>query len=288
MTISAKQVMDLRAATGMPMMKCKRALEAEDGDYEKAVERLRKEGMKAADKRADKATAMGLVRVRITDEGRRGTAVAVACETEPVANMPMFVEFVDHLVEHAVANKPDSVDALMSQPWILDDSQTVEDVRKDLITKINENIQVRGLADVNVDGHGLVGSYLHHNNRAAALVALGAAQDDGELSELAKSLCMHIVFAKPTALTRGDVPEAVQAKEKEIALAQVQQDPKMSGKPPQVLEKIVEGKMGAFFKDNVLLEQDWSIDASKKASVGDVLKEHGATVQSFRRFQIGE
>ena len=92
MSISAKQVMDLRAATGMPMMKCKKALEAEDGDYEKAIERLRKEGMKAADKRADRTTAMGLVRVRITKDGHRGTAVAVSCETEPVAKLPMFVD----------------------------------------------------------------------------------------------------------------------------------------------------------------------------------------------------
>ena len=287
MSISAKQVMDLRKATDMPMMKCKKALEAEGGDFEKAIERLRKEGMKVAEARADRSTAEGLVRVTIADDQQSGSVVAVACETEPVAKTPRFVEFVDRLAVQVTDKKPADVEALLAQPWIDDEGQTVDEILRDLVGVIRENIKIQSVANLQVTDTGLVGSYVHYTNKDAAVVALGAEKVTDDLAELAKQLCMHIVFAKPTALSRDDISADLVAKETEIARAQIEQDPKMANKPAQVIDKIVEGKIGAFYKQSVLGEQDWVVDPSKKCTVDDLLKQHGATLQGFDRVQVG-
>ena len=287
MSISAKQVMDLRKATDMPMMKCKKALEAEGGDFEKAIERLRKEGMKVAEARADRNTAEGLVRVTIADDRKSGSVVAVACETEPVAKTPRFVEFVDRLAVQVADKSPADVDVLLTQPWIDDEGRTVDEVLRDLVGVIRENIKVQAVANLGIDNSGLVGSYVHYTNKDAAVVALEADSVTEELSELAKQLCMHIVFAKPTALTRDEISADIVAKETEIARAQIEQDPKMANKPAQVIDKIVEGKIGAYYKQSVLGEQDWVVDPSKKCTVADLLEQHGATLKAFDRVQVG-
>ena len=287
MSISAKQVMDLRKATDMPMMKCKKALEAEGGDFEKAIERLRKEGMKVAEARADRATGEGLVRVTISPDRKRGSVVAVACETEPVAKTPRFVEFVDRLAVQASERTPADVSTLLAQPWIDEEGKTVEEVLRDIVGVIRENIKVHAVANVAVDGSGLVGSYVHYTHKDAAVVALAAEKVTDDLADLAKQLCMHIVFAKPTALTREEISAELVAKETEIARAQVEQDPKMADKPAQVVDKIVEGKIGAFYKQAVLGEQDWVVDPSKKCTVDQLLKQHGASLQAFTRVHVG-
>jgi len=287
MSISAKQVMDLRKATDMPMMKCKKALEAEGGDFEKAIERLRKEGMKVAEARADRNTAEGLVRVTIADDRKSGSVVAVACETEPVAKTPRVVEFVDRLAVQVADKSPADVDVLLTQPWIDDEGRTVDEVLRDLVGVIRENIKVQAVANLGIDNSGLVGSYVHYTNKDAAVVALEADSVTEELSELAKQLCMHIVFAKPTALTRDEISADIVAKETEIARAQIEQDPKMANKPAQVIDKIVEGKIGAYYKQSVLGEQDWVVDPSKKCTVADLLEQHGATLKAFDRVQVG-
>ena len=286
MTISAKQVMDLRAATGMPMMKCKKALEAEDGDYEKAVERLRKEGLKAADVRADRATAQGIVRARLNEPGDQGLLLAVACETEPVSKTSIFVDFVDQLVEHVLAKDPKSVDELLQQPWILDGDTTVSDVLKGLIARIGENMQVHALDRIALDGPGVIGSYVHFDNRQGAMVALSAESVTDELKELARKTCMHVVFAKPTALVRADIPAEVADKERTFLRTQTEEDPKMANKPPQVIDKIIDGKLSAFFKQSVLEEQPWSGPESDE-SVAQVVAGQGAKLQSFCHAQLG-
>jgi len=286
MSISAKQVMDLRAATGMPMMKCKQALEAEGGDYEKAVERLRKEGLKAADKRAGRATGDGLVRARISPARDAGVLVAVGCETEPVSRTPLFTEFVDRLVDHVEAKRPRGVDDLLRQPWIDDGTQTVEEVRRGLIARIGENIQVLSADLLQLTCPGLVGAYVHFDHKQGAIVALGAKTVTPGLADLAKEVCMHVVFKRPQALTREEIPASVAAKEAEIARAQVTQDPKMAKKPPQVVEKIVQGKLAAFYQDAVLVEQAW-FKPEVEASVAHVLAPQGATVTAFRHASVG-
>lgn len=286
MTISAKQVMDLRASTGMPMMQCKRALEAEGGDYEKAVDRLRKEGLKVAEKRADRVTKDGLVRLRLADDGRRATLVAVGCETEPVARTELFRTFADALVEHVDQEAPSDVDALLQQPWSASRGETVEQILTGLVAQIREKLEVVTLARLTVDGPGVASGYLHHDQRNGAIVALSAPRPDAELSAFARQLCMHIVFAKPTAVTREEIPEDVRRHELDIYRAQVAADPKMKGKPPSVIDKVVEGRMAAFYQQAVLNEQLWALPGSEQ-KVGDLLKARGATVRAFRRAQLG-
>ncbi len=285
MTISAKQVMDLRAATGMPMMKCKKALEAEGGDFEKAIDRLRKEGLKSAEKRAARATGEGLVRVHISDDAKQGTMVAVACETEPVARTEDFQNLVTRLMAHVQASKPADVDALLAQPWIDDAGQTVDEVIRGLIAKIGENMRVQAVEHVAVTGGGLVGAYVHFNEKIGAMVALDAEKVDDRLADVAKDLCMHIVFQKPAALDRADIAKEDADRELEIYRSQMAEDPKMANKPADVIEKIVQGKIGAYFKERVLNEQAWIRD--DKQTVQQVLKQHGASVAAFTLLQVG-
>lgn len=286
MTISAKQVMDLRAATGMPMMQCKRALEAEDGDYEKAFDRLKKEGMKALEKRADKEAKEGLVRVRLSPEGDRATLLAVACETEPVARTEGFVKFVDTLVEHVDARAPEDVPGLMQQPWIADDAQTVQDALTGLVGQLREKIEVVSIARLETDGKGVVGGYQHHDQKNGAIVVLEGDRPDEALKGFAKQLCMHIVFSRPTALTRDQVPAASREREERVLREQLSEDPKMQGKPENVVQKILDGKMAAFYKQSVLTEQEWALPDSDQ-TVGDLLRQHGVQVRSFVRAQVG-
>lgn len=286
MTISAKQVMDLRAATGMPMMQCKRALESESGDFEKAVELLRKEGMKAQAKRADKEAKEGLVRVRVQDDGSRATMVAVACETEPVARTEMFIKFADVLVEHVDEKNPADNETLLGQTWVADKGETVNGVLLDLVAKLREKIEVPTIARIEVDGPGIAGGYEHHDKKNGAIVTLSGEGSKEDLAAFAKQLCMHIVFSKPTAMSREDVPNELREKEEAFLREQLAEDPKMANKPPQVVEKILEGKIGSFFKQHVLAEQDWALPDSDK-TVGELLAERGAKVLSFRRAQLG-
>ena len=285
MTISAKQVMDLRAATGMPMMKCKKALEAEGGDFEKAIDRLRKEGLKSAEKRAARATGEGLVRVHVSDDHKRATMIAVACETEPVARTDDFQTFVTRLMDHVQANPAGDADALLAQAWIDDPTQTVDEVLRGLIAKIGENMRVQAVEHVAVEGHGLVGAYVHFNEKIGAMVAIESAKENDKLAEIAKDLCMHIVFQKPAALVRSEIPQADADRELEIYRAQMREDPKMAKKPADVIDKIVEGKLGAYYKERVLTEQAWIRD--DKLSVEQVLQQHGARVTAFTLLQVG-
>ena len=167
MDISPKQVMDLRAATGLPMMKCKQALVSEEGDFEKAMERLRKEGLKAADKKADRATGEGLVRLTLEEDGSAAALVAVVCETEPVRNTPMFQEFVDRLLVHVERYAPDDADAVLAQPWIDDPASTVDEVRRGLVARLGENIQIQRVLRTGPRGTGVVGGYVHFNGKIA-------------------------------------------------------------------------------------------------------------------------
>ncbi len=286
MTISAKQVMDLRAATGMPMMQCKRALEAEDGDFEKAIDRLKKEGMKAAEKRADKEAKEGLVRVRLDAEGARATLLAVACETEPVARTELFVDFVDRLVEHVDEKGPADVPDLLEQPWIADASQTVADALTAIVGQLREKIEVVSFGRLVAGDDGIVGGYQHHDRKNGAIVALEGDAPADQLRAFAKQLCMHIVFCRPSALTRDEIPTEAREKDERLFREQLAEDPKMKGKPDAVLEKILEGKMAAYYQERVLTEQAWALPDSD-LSVGELLRQHKATIRTFLRAQVG-
>jgi elongation factor Ts len=277
--------MDLRNATGLPMMKCKQALEAEGGDFEKAMDRLRKEGLKTADSKAGRATGEGVVRARIAKDGLSGAIVTVLCETEPVSKTPMFGEFVDRLLDQIEKTDPKDAAALLAQPWSQDRAQTVEQALKTLIAKIGENMKVDRVARFRVEGPGVVGAYVHHNGKVGALAAVGAAKPGADLVEITKELCMHIAYAKPIAGTREEIPADAVERERAIYRDQLAQDPKMKGKPAQVLEKIAEGKLDSFYKERVLPDQPWYKDATK--SVTQVLQAAGGTLQRWMLTVVG-
>ena len=284
MDISAKQVMELRQASGMPMMQCKKALIESGGDFEMAMDGLRKLGLKTAEKRSGRATSEGLLAVRISDDGKTGTMVLVQCESEPVKGTPKFIEFVNGLADLAHEKGIGERDALLAHAWQGEGGDSVEDALRSLVGLIGENMQVGQVTRFAIDGDGVVGSYIHNDGKQGALVALSGSSDD--LAATAKELCQHIVFAKPKVLSRDDIPAEEIEKELAFLRSQIADDPKMAGKPEQAIEGIVQGRLNKnYFAPRVLSEQAWYREDSKKVSA--VLSERGAAVTGFAHFQPG-
>jgi len=263
MAITASDIKKLRDATGISMMECKKALVETDGDVEKAIEVLRKRGLTKAAKAADRETSEGGIKILV--EGNKAYIVAVACETDFVAITPEFNEVLEKMVE--VLKAKGSVDA---------SSEEIEAIRTDAVLKMGENLTIKKLEIL--EG-AKFGSYIHSNKKEAAIVVSKyAAADEGALKQVA----MHVTASKPEVLTPSDIAEEVVAKETEIAMEQMKNDPKMANKPQQVLEKILEGKIGKFKEEISLLTQDFVIDNTKK--VGEFIGQD--TLESFERIAI--
>jgi elongation factor Ts len=285
MEITAKQVMELRQATGMPMMTCKKALIEAEGDFERGMEILRKEGLKTADKKAGRKTGEGLIAVRLADDRKSGTMVQVLCESEPVKNTPLFKNFVDALAAHAHQHKPADVEALLAQPWSGEGAATVEEALRNLIAQIGENMKIGGVAHFDVDDGGLVGAYVHLDKKQGALVAIQGRGDD--LATTAKEVCQHIVFAKPQVLSRDAIPADQVQRELAFLREQAAEDPALKGKPQQAVEGIVQGRLNKnFFAERALLEQGWYRENAKKVSA--VLEERKVSIQGFALFHPGQ
>jgi elongation factor Ts len=283
--INPKLVMDLRAATGLPMMQCKQALQSAGGDIEKAIDLLRKAGLKAAASKAGRAMAEGIVKIKAEAGSKATTLVLVRCETEPVRNTPDFKGFADKVLAIAHAKKPADVAALKAAAWSGPEGATVGDALASLIAKIGENMDLGGVSAWTAGAGEMLGSYVHHDERTGAIVRLAAASVTPALETLAKELCQHVVFSKPAAVTREEIPADLVEKEREIYRAQMAQDPKMAGKPAQVVDNVLKGKVEAFFKEKVLPDQGWYRD--DKQSVANVLKAQGASVKAFALLAAG-
>ena len=270
-SITAAMVKDLRERTGLGMMDCKKALVGSAGDIEKAIEDLRKDsGLKAA-KRAGRVAAEGVVMTRLAEDGNFGVVVEINSETDFAARDAGFLKFVSSVVDQAYEHKESDVEKLLAAG--------VEQARQALVQVIGENIGVRRVQiiefkDVN---KGIVESYVHNNNRIAVLIAL-----QGGDSSLARDIAMHIAAVSPMVVRAEDVPEELLAKETEIYSAQARD----SGKPEEIIEKIISGKLRKFVAEISLLEQKFVKDPDIK--IGDLLKEAGADVVSFVRFEVGE
>jgi elongation factor Ts len=266
--MSAKLVKELRERTGLGLLECKKALAAAEGDVDKAIEELRKSsGMKAA-KKAGRTAADGVVLTRIAEDGSYGVLLEVNSETDFVARDDNFLAFVNKVAEAAFANKQTDVAALMAGD--------LESAREALVQKIGENISVRRIEIVSADD-GVVGAYVHGNNRIAVLVELKNGDQD-----LAKDVAMHVAAVNPQVVSPADMPEAVIAKEKEIYTAQAQE----SGKPPEIIEKMIGGRVKKFLAENSLVEQAFVKDPD--VTVGKLVSAAGAEVASFARFEVGE
>ncbi|GAB2882136.1 translation elongation factor Ts [Microbulbifer echini] len=266
MAITASMVKELRERTGLPMMECKKALSAADGDIEKAIEDLRKaSGLKAA-KKAGRTAADGVVAAKVAEDGSFGVLVEVNSETDFVARDENFQAFVAKVVEKAFADRQQDIAALMEGE--------LETAREALVQKIGENIGVRRVELVEAP---VVGAYVHSNNRIAALVALSG----GEV-ELAKDVAMHVTAVNPQVNKPEDMPAEVLEKEKEIIKAQ----PDMEGKPAEIVEKMMGGRIKKFLKENSLVEQPFV--KNPDVSIGKLVKDAGADVVSFVRYEVGE
>ena len=266
--MSIALVKELRQRTGLGMMECKKALKAADGDVEKAIEEMRKSsGMKAA-KKAGRTAADGVVQTRVSDDGSYGVLVEVNSETDFAAREPGFLGFVKNVVDAAYDSKETDVAVLMAGD--------LESAREALVQKIGENITVRRIEVVSAEA-GVVGAYVHGNNRIAVLVALKGGDQD-----LAKDVSMHVAAVNPQVVSPGDMSEEAVAKEKEIFTAQAQD----SGKPAEIIEKMIGGRLKKFLAENSLVEQAFVKDPD--TTVGKLVSAAGAEVVSFRRFEVGE
>ena len=266
--ITTSLVKELRERTGLGMMDCKKALQAADGDIEKAIEDMRKEsGLKAA-KKAGRTAAEGLVLTRIADDNSYGVMVEVNSETDFAAREDNFADFANTVVETVFSKKTTDIDALMASG--------LEQSRLALVQKIGENISVRRAVMQESEG-AIVGCYVHSNNKIAVLVNLRGGDAD-----LARDVAMHIAAVNPMVVSAEDVPAEVLSKESEIYTAQAAE----SGKPADIVEKMVSGRLRKFVEEVSLLDQAFVKDPDVK--VGSLVKDAGAEVVSFVRYEVGE
>lgn len=268
MAVSAAMVKELRDRTGLGMMECKKALNEANGDIELAIEELRKSsGMKAA-KKAGRTASDGVVATKVAEDGSYGVAVEVNSETDFVARDAGFLAFVDLVAQKAFAAKQEDVAALMAGE--------LEQAREALVQKIGENISVRRVQILAVEG-GVVDSYVHSNNRIAVLVALKGGDAD-----LARDVAMHVAAVNPQVAKPENMPAELIEKEREIFTAQAAE----SGKPAEIIEKMIDGRIRKFLSENALVDQAFVKDP--ELTVGKLLKNNSADVQAFIRFEVGE
>lgn len=266
--VTASLVKELRERTGLGMMECKKALVEAEGDIEKAIEELRKSsGMKAA-KKAGRTAADGVVVAKIAADGSYGLLLEVNSETDFVARDSNFLEFVNKVSDKAFASKQSDIAALMEGE--------LETARQALVQKIGENITVRRARVVSA-ANGVVGYYVHSTGKIAVIVAL-----KGGDAELAKDIAMHVAAVNPQVVRQEDMSADVIAKEKEIYTAQAAE----SGKPADIIEKMVLGRVKKFLAENALLDQPFVKDP--ETTVGALVKKAGADVVEFVRFEVGE
>jgi len=277
MAISASQVKELRERTGAGMMECKKALTAADGDMEVAIEQMRISGLAKADKKSGNTAAEGVVSIAVGDDGARFAMVEINSQTDFAAKAADFVAFTDAVTAAALRDQDATVDDITV------DGQPVEEARKTLVAKIGENIQVRRVVSGASDG-GHFGSYVHgpidgRTDRGRIGVVVEMADGD---SALARDVAMHIAASKPVCVDESGVPSELLEKEKAILLAEAAE----SGKPPEIAEKMVQGRLRKYLAEVTLVGQPFVKDPDQ--TVGALLKGAGATVRSFHRFEVGE
>jgi elongation factor Ts len=274
MSVTAEAVKQLRERTGAGMMECKKALVETKGDLDAAAELMRKSGLAKADKKASRVAAEGVIVIERSSDAKRAVIVEVNCETDFVAREHDFKAFAANVAKVALAQRPDSIDALLAAQG---DGATLDETRRALIAKIGENISVRRFQVV--EGQALVGTYLH-GTRIGALVAMKSGDD-----AVAKDIAMHVAAINPARVSAADVPADEVAKEREIQLEQAKNDPKNAGKPEEILAKIIEGKVRKWVNEVTLLGQPFVKDPDQ--SVEKYLKQAGGEVASFVRYEVG-
>lgn len=273
--ITAQMVKELRERSGLPMMDCKQALAEVGGDMDKAMELLRKRGASAAEKKAGRATSEGRIGSYVDREKGRAAIVEMLCESAPVSGNPMFKELADNIAKQAALSGQTDPETIRTSHLVEDSGRTVNDLIHDTVNVIRENMVIGRIARVEACVPAV---YVHFNGKVGVVLAAeGANADDATL----RDVCMHIAFTNPQAITREQVPADLVEQEKALITEQV----KASGKPENMIEKIVSGKMDRWYSERVLLEQPFVKE--EKKTVGEVLKAAGAQVHQFVRLQVG-
>ncbi len=273
MAITAAMVKELRERTGAGMMDCKKVLVETDGDLDAAIDVMRKSGAAKADKKAGRIAADGKVIIAISDDGKEAAILEVNCETDFVAKDENFTRFVEAVAARVLADQPADIAALSALP--LDTGESVEEVRANLVAKIGENIQVRRFELVSAE-EGQVFSYNHGVRIGVAVSMVGADE------ALGKDIAMHIAASRPICVSEADVPAEKLEKEKEILIAQAED----SGKPANIIEKMVEGRLRKYLSEITLLGQDFV--KNPDITVAQLIKDAGAEVSGFVRYEVGE
>ncbi len=273
--ITASQVKELREKTGAGMMDCKKVLTETNGDEEKAIELLRERGIAKAAKKSDRIAAEGLVDTYISEDGKVGVVVEVNAETDFVAKNDEFKSFVKDVAKQIAEKNPADVEVLLEQTSIAESDKTVKEVLTNKIATIGENMSIRRFE--RFETNNLLESYIHGDGKIAVLVEI-----ENGTHELAKDICMQIAAARPEYLDRDAVPAERLAKEMEILKAQAMNE----GKPEAIAEKIVQGRLGKFYSEICLVEQEFVKDSDIK--VGKLVADKGAKIVRFARFEKGE
>jgi elongation factor Ts len=273
-TISAQDINKLRQMTGAGMMDCRKALTETNGDFEAAIDWLRKQGQKVAAKRSDREAKEGVVIAQTTADNKTGLIVCVSCETDFVSKNADFVAFTQSIADAAIANNVKSAEELNE---VSIKGVKISELINDKLASIGEKIGINKFERVDAP---YVAAYIHGAYRMGVLVGLSK-----EAKDAGKDVAMQIAAMNPVAVDAASVPAATIAREKDIIVELMKQDPKMAGKTDEMLAKIAEGKMGAFFKEQTLLAQAFVKDAGK--TVGDYLKEGDVKVIEFKRVALG-
>ena len=273
--ITASQVKDLREKTGAGMMDCKKVLTETDGDMEKAIELLRERGIAKAAKKSDRVAAEGLVTAYVSEDGKVGAVTEVNAETDFVAKNDEFRAFANDVAKQVAVKNPKDVEELLAQTFINDETKTVSEVLTNKIATIGENMSIRRFE--RFESAGLVEQYIHGDGKIGVLVEL-----EGGDTELAKDICMQIAAARPEFLDRESVPAERLAKEMEILKAQAMNE----GKPEAIAEKIVQGRVGKFYSEICLVDQEFVKNPDMKVS--ELVASKNAKIVRFARFEKGE
>lgn len=289
--ITVELIKTLRDKTNAGMMDCKSALKEADGDLEAAETILRKKGIADADKKADRAAKEGVCAARLLSGGKTGILVEVNCETDFVAKNENFRTFVDEILDHIASSASvASLPELLAQPYSADSAETLETFIKAKVGQLGENMGLGRFAKYEISGEGLVASYIHMGGRVGVLAEIrcgnAATAASQAVTDFAKDLCMHIAAAHPICVRRDEVPTDKVEAERDIFREQ------MKGKPAEIIEKIIDGKLGKFYSINCLLDQPFIKDNDKtiQALLDELSKATGdtVTVTRFSRYAVGE
>ncbi len=272
MVITTALVKELRERTGSGMMECKKALMESDGDIDVAIKAMRKSGLTKAERKSDRVASEGVIAIRMSDDNHHAAMVEVNCETDFVAKTDNFIEFAGRVAAIALTEQPDNRASLMALPM---DGDSIEVVRQSLVAKIGENIQIRRFILMSVP-EGVIGSYIH-GDRIGTMVKL-----TGDNIVLARDIAMHVAASRPQAVSPDDLASDLLSRECDIITAQA----KESGKPDNIIEKMVAGRMKKFVNEVTLLGQPFI--KNTEITVDELIKQASAVVDSFAFFEVGE